>query len=135
MFPLSFQAAGTYADPVSTPHPPKVEGRIPDLHWSLIWSRLNLKALPASAVDVAFSVLHNIHPLQVRHHQFNIVPSPTWPGFPPSPVENAVILAVVVFYALAWSSRATVSDLSPEAVRSAVDAAAATGPFPSIFSL
>jgi hypothetical protein len=178
-------AAGIYADLVSTPPPPKVEGRIPDLPWSLIWSRLSLKALPASAVDVGFSALHNILPLQVRRHRFNIVPTPAcprcqapvedvvhfftgcprvaeaweflahraalclggapvqdrlllflaWPRFPPSAAENAVALAVVVFCELAWSTRAAASDLSPEAVRSAVDAAAAVGPFPSIFCL
>jgi hypothetical protein len=178
-------AAGIYADLVSTPPPPKVEGRIPDLPWSLIWSRLSLKALPASAVDVGFSALHNILPLQVRRHRFNIVPTPAcprcqapvedvvhfftncprvaeaweflahraalclggapvpdrlllflaWPHFPPSAAENAVALAVIVFCELAWSTRAAASDLSPEAVRSAVDSAAAVGPFPSIFCL
>jgi hypothetical protein len=30
---------------------------------------------------------------------------------------NAVVLAVVVFLELAWSSRAAASDLTPEAVR------------------
>jgi hypothetical protein len=58
-----------------------------------------------------------------------------WPRFPPFPAENAGVLAVVVFCELAWSIRAAVAALSPEAVRSAVEAAAASGPLPSIFSL
>jgi hypothetical protein len=178
-------AAGIYSDLVSTPPPPKVEAKLPDLPWHWIWSRLSLASLPASAVDVAFSALHNILPLQVRRHRFNIIPSPAcprcqaavedvfhfftacprlaeaweflahraalclggapppdrlllflaWPRFPPSAAENAIVLAVVVFMELAWSTRAKVSALSPEAVRSAVDTAAASGPLPSIFSL
>jgi hypothetical protein len=178
-------AADIYADLVSSPPPPKVEAKIPDLPWHVIWSRLSLASLPASAVDAAFSALHNILPLQVRRHRFKIVPSPAcprcqapvedvlhfftacprlvaaweflvyraarclggppppdrllfflaWPRFPPSAAENAVVLAVVVFIELAWSTRAAVADLTPEAVRSAVDEAAAAGPLPSIFHL
>ncbi len=46
-----------------------------------------------------------------------------------------MVLAVVVFCELAWSTRAAVAALSPEAVRLAVEAAAAYGPLPFIFSL
>jgi hypothetical protein len=45
------------------------------------------------------------------------------------------VLAIVTFMELAWSTWAKISDLSTEAVRSGVDAAAAAGPHPSIFNL
>jgi hypothetical protein len=55
-----------------------------------------------------------------------------WPPFPPSPLENAVVLAIVTYIELAWSARARVADLTPEAVRAAVTEAAAGGPLCSI---
>jgi hypothetical protein len=53
-----------------------------------------------------------------------------WPYFPPSVVENALILAVVSFIELAWTPRAKASDLSPKVVWSPVNAAAAASPLP-----
>ncbi len=57
-----------------------------------------------------------------------------WLHFPPRAPENAIVLAIVTFMELAWSTWAKISDLSTKAVRSAVDAAAAAGHLPSIFN-
>jgi hypothetical protein len=40
-----------------------------------------------------------------------------WPPVPPSVADISVALAVIVYMALAWSSRASPADLAPAAVR------------------
>jgi hypothetical protein len=66
------------------------KARIPELSWQVIWSRLSIASLPASAVDVAFSALHNILHLQVR---------PTGStSSPPPPLCQAPMEDVVHFF-------------------------------------
>jgi len=70
------QSLVIYRDFVSTPPPPKIVVRMPDLPWWLAWGRLAIQGLPGQAVDVAFMALHNILPLQVRRFRMGLVGGP-----------------------------------------------------------
>jgi exonuclease III len=61
---------------METPPPPKVQAKFPDIPWKIAWSRLATTGLPVEAVDVAFSAIHNILPLNTRMHKFKKLPSP-----------------------------------------------------------
>ncbi len=78
-----------YAQFTSSLPPPKVECRQPDLPWRIAWSRMAGPSLSAAAADVMFSLLHNILPLQVRHHRLRLAPSPNYPHCP-GVVEDTV---------------------------------------------
>ena len=69
-------AKSVYAELLSTPPPPKVEAKWPAFCWPRIWGRLALAGLPSMLVDVGFSYLHNILPLQTRRHRMRMVASP-----------------------------------------------------------
>jgi hypothetical protein len=59
------------------PAPPlKIEARLPDLPWRLIWGRLAGSSLPGLLVDHMFSLLHNILLVQDRCHCLRLAPSP-----------------------------------------------------------
>jgi hypothetical protein len=55
---------------------PKIEYKKPHLGWRKIWSLLTASGLPQMAVDVTFSMLHNILPLEVRRHRLNLAATP-----------------------------------------------------------
>jgi hypothetical protein len=50
-----------------------MEVKHPDIDWRKVWSRL---VTPGLAVDTAFSMLHNILPLQVCPHRLQLAESP-----------------------------------------------------------
>ena len=49
---------------------PKVEFRLPDLPWDMVWRRLWRRGLPQEEVDLAFKLIHNILPLRARLGRF-----------------------------------------------------------------
>jgi len=150
------------ADPLS----PKIEARLPALGWNRIWCRLAVTGLPPLVVDVGFSYLHNILPLQVRLHRFAMAASPAclrcgaamedvlhfftvcprvadaWAvlslaagralggaipdrsllflHLPLHVGELAVVLAVLTFAELAWSTRDVNTPISPLVLKARV---------------
>jgi hypothetical protein len=67
--------------------PPKVQTKFPRPGWPKTWSLLTISGLPPTAVDVAFSLLHNILPLQIRRHRLHLAPSPACRHCPASPED------------------------------------------------
>jgi hypothetical protein len=53
-----------------------VEAKRPEFDWRKVWSWLVTTSLPPLAVDTAFSMLHNILPLQVRRHRLRLADLP-----------------------------------------------------------
>jgi hypothetical protein len=72
-------AKNIYLDLTDAPPSPKVEAKFPDLVWPRIWPRLTTAGLPPSLVDVGFSALHNVLPLQSRRHRLGLAPTPACP--------------------------------------------------------
>ena len=58
----------------STPPPPKVMGKI-SLNWERVWRRLNSKIISRDALDILFTVLHDIYPNNVRLNRCGQHPS------------------------------------------------------------
>jgi zinc-binding in reverse transcriptase len=83
------EAKSLYAAFTDTLPPPKVEVKHPDIDWRKVWSRLVTPGLPPLAVDTAFSMLHNILPLQVRRHRLQLAESPACRRCG-APVEDAL---------------------------------------------
>ena len=65
-----------YGQFTATLPPPKIEARLPDLPWRLIWGRLAGSSLPGLLIDHMFSLLHNILLVQDRRHRLRLAPSP-----------------------------------------------------------
>jgi hypothetical protein len=86
---LDDTAKGLYSAFSTTFPPPKIETKLPQFDWPTSWSLLHLPGLPYTAVDTAFSMLHNILPLEVRRHRFGMVPSPECPHCP-GQVEDVI---------------------------------------------
>jgi hypothetical protein len=168
-----------YMEFMETPPPPTIEAKLPDLTWRWVWGRLAQAGLPALLVDVGFSYLHNILPLQVRRHWLSLSASPAclrcgaavedvlhfftacprvaeaWEAllfaatrvlgpttdrkllflaFPPAVAERHVVLAVLAFVELAWSTRDTEAALLPREVRARVKVLA-KGEIKTIFEM
>jgi hypothetical protein len=70
------EAKSLYAAFTDTLPPLKVEVKQPEFDWRKVWSRLVSTGLPPLAIDTAFSMLHNILPLQVRRHCLQFADSP-----------------------------------------------------------
>jgi hypothetical protein len=157
---------------------PKIEYKMPQLGWRKIWSLLTASGLPQTAVDVTFSMLHNILPLEVRRHRLNLADTPAcrrcgaavedtvhfftrcprvaaaWDGLaaaagralggpipddhllhlhlPMLPGELAVVLAVVVYVEMVWTTRDDPPPFNVAAYTAAVKANAKPH-LPSIF--
>ena len=60
-----------YADLNSTPPPPKITIKHPELPWELIYDRLDSSVLSPACRDLWFIVINNIYPNKQRLHRLN----------------------------------------------------------------
>jgi hypothetical protein len=98
-----------YSEFLSTPPPPKVEYNRPRIGWPQVWSHLATIGLPQAAVDVGFSAIHNILPLQIRRHRLRITPSPACRRCGAAMEDVIHFFTACPRVADAWSALATIA--------------------------
>jgi hypothetical protein len=94
---------GLYTEFTSTLPRPKVEACLPDLPWRIAWLRMAHRSLPGLTADVVFSLLHNILPLQVRHHRLHLAASPHCPRCPGVAEDTLHFFTACSRVAAAWA--------------------------------
>ena len=73
------------------PAAPKVEFKLPDFPWPLVWGRLWRRGLPPEEVDLMFRLIHNVLPVRDRLGRFTgtgvRAPCPACPDVPETAVH------------------------------------------------
>ncbi len=55
-----------YVDIISSPPPPRIESKQPDINWTQAWPRVWAAGLLAAKSDFLFRLLHNVLPVKAR---------------------------------------------------------------------
>jgi len=85
------QSAAIYKEFMETPPTPLIERTRPDIPWDRAWPRLTVPGLEAEAVDVHFSLLHNLLGVAANQHHWGVAPSPACARCrPPAADETAL---------------------------------------------
>ena len=85
------QSAAIYKEFMDTPPTPHIERARPDLPWDKAWPRLVGPGLMPEAVDLHFSLMHNLLCVTANLHHWGREPSPACPRCRP-PAEDDTIL-------------------------------------------
>ena len=89
--PAAITAKAIYIAFTDTLPPPKVEFKLPDLQWPLVWGRLWRRGLPPEEVDLMFRLIHNVLPVRDRLGRFTgtgvRAPCPACPDIPETAVH------------------------------------------------
>ena len=71
------QSAKIYKELTATLPTPRIERVSPDLPWDIIWPRLRCPGLDPVAVDIHFSLLHDLLDVRANRHHMRMVDAPT----------------------------------------------------------
>lgn len=89
--PAAITAKAIYIIFTDTLPPPKVEFKLPDFPWPLVWGRLWRRGLPPEEVDLMFRLIHNVLPVRDRLGRFTgtgvRAPCPACPDVPETAVH------------------------------------------------
>jgi len=85
------QSAAIYKEFMETPPTPKIERTRPDLPWDKAWPRLTGPGLDPEAVDVHFSLMHNLLKVTANQHHWGLVPSPACPRCRPPARDDTIL--------------------------------------------
>ena len=82
-----------YREMMDTPPPPRVTRVQPDLPWDSVWPRLEVPSLDPLAVDLHFSLLHDLLPVRATLHHLRMPEAPSPDCLvcrPPAPPETSL---------------------------------------------
>jgi hypothetical protein len=97
-----------YATVTETLPPAKIETKMPDISWSRTWTYLQTAGLLSLAVDVVFSLEHNILPLRARLHRIGVAETAACSHCGAAVEDQLHFFTACPRVAVAWAALATV---------------------------